>query len=198
MFCSQKCIKEANQKFHHAECKQIDQKLTVCDGTMLEPDEADPSSIERIFCELFSIAGSIESLRTLKKSEAESTQKLDLSTNQKRLKMLKTFKAKMEERELNFLTKLGEMEIENSSINSKTDRKFLLDFAIKIVFIRYHNGFTFCHDKELHGGGLLPFGSFFNHSCDPNVGYCFVDGNFVFVVLKPIGKGEQLFVSYER
>jgi SET domain len=46
------------------------------------------------------------------------------------------------------------------------------------------------------GGGLCPFASLFNHSCDANVKRFTVENKLVFVVGQPIKAGEQLFISY--
>lgn len=46
------------------------------------------------------------------------------------------------------------------------------------------------------GSSILIFGSLFNHSCAPNIDRTLVDNKFVFVVRRPIWKGEQLFISY--
>ena len=53
----------------------------------------------------------------------------------------------------------------------------------------------FWYSKTI-GGGLCPFASLFNHSCDSNVKRFTVDNKLVFVVGRPIKAGEQLFISY--
>jgi hypothetical protein len=50
--------------------------------------------------------------------------------------------------------------------------------------------------KRKIGSAILIFGSLFNHSCAPNIDRMIVDNKFVFIVRRPIHKGEQLFISY--
>lgn len=46
-------------------------------------------------------------------------------------------------------------------------------------------------------GDAIPlFGSLINHSCDPNVQTILVDNEVVYMVIKPLKEGEQLFISY--
>lgn len=51
-------------------------------------------------------------------------------------------------------------------------------------------------NKMKIGSGLLIFGSLFNHSCAPNIDRMIVDNKVVFVVRRPVIRGEQLFISY--
>lgn len=48
------------------------------------------------------------------------------------------------------------------------------------------------------GCGLLPVGSFFNHHCTPNLGYCTADGapRVIFSALRGVRAGEELTISY--
>lgn len=46
------------------------------------------------------------------------------------------------------------------------------------------------------GGMLLPFVSIVNHSCDPNIFVTFIDTKCVFVVIRCIKAGEQIFDNY--
>lgn len=54
---------------------------------------------------------------------------------------------------------------------------------------------TYWYSKTI-GGGLYPFASLFNHSCDANVKRFTVDNKLAFVVGRPIQAGQQLFISY--
>jgi len=49
---------------------------------------------------------------------------------------------------------------------------------------------------NIFGKAILLFGSFFNHSCDPNVDAICYENKFVYAVNRPVKAGEQLFVSY--
>jgi hypothetical protein len=53
------------------------------------------------------------------------------------------------------------------------------------------------HDKSQLGVGLVFFAKF-NHSCTPNVHTFYDDSKIHFTVLRPIRKGEQLFLGYEN
>jgi hypothetical protein len=50
--------------------------------------------------------------------------------------------------------------------------------------------------QELVGGFIAPISSLFNHSCAPSVFYVHIGKKFVAYAIRPIKKGEQLFVSY--
>lgn len=56
-------------------------------------------------------------------------------------------------------------------------------------------GENFWYSKTI-GGGLCPFASLFNHSCDANVKRFTVDNKLAFVIGRPIKAGDQLFISY--
>ncbi|KAG5671815.1 hypothetical protein PVAND_001990 [Polypedilum vanderplanki] len=45
---------------------------------------------------------------------------------------------------------------------------------------------------------LFLFLSLFNHSCEPNVELIPIDDKITFIIVKPIKKGEQLFLCYNR
>lgn len=54
------------------------------------------------------------------------------------------------------------------------------------------NGFNF----KSKGTAILYYGSFFNHSCDPNVTYDSSRGQMIFKALRNINVGEELCISY--
>lgn len=49
---------------------------------------------------------------------------------------------------------------------------------------------------EVFANAMYPFGCYINHSCVPNVFCFFVDGRLICKVIRPIGKGDQIFRSY--
>jgi hypothetical protein len=53
-----------------------------------------------------------------------------------------------------------------------------------------------CFAISLEENGLLYMGSFFNHSCDPNVIYYYLNGKMHFVAYKNVKVGEELCISY--
>lgn len=48
----------------------------------------------------------------------------------------------------------------------------------------------------VRASSLCLFGSFFNHSCDPNISRVPIENRIVFYACKPVKKGEQLFITY--
>lgn len=54
------------------------------------------------------------------------------------------------------------------------------------------NGFIFGKNKQ----AMLYYGSFFNHSCDPNVTYRISKGKMIFEASRDIKIGEELCISY--
>lgn len=54
------------------------------------------------------------------------------------------------------------------------------------------NGFNF----KSKGTAMLYYGSFFNHSCDPNVIYYSSKGKMIFKAVRDICVGEELCISY--
>jgi hypothetical protein len=65
-----------------------------------------------------------------------------------------------------------------------------------LVSIRNRYVSSLRYKDASQGSGILPFQGLINHSCDPNLMPIHVDNKFVSIVLKPIAKGEQLFVNY--
>ncbi|CRK87832.1 CLUMA_CG001620, isoform A [Clunio marinus] len=99
----------------------------------------------------------------------------------------------------------------NKQWNIRNEHKTLLKIFLKLAKIYTSNSYAMkehvrSYNIELNmirwnydakfGGGVFPFASLFNHSCDPNVMRVCVDNKLVFIVQKPVLSGQQLFVAY--
>ena len=75
---------------------------------------------------------------------------------------------------------------------------FVHDFMSLCATYQFSLNF-FDYDKKSLvklGNFLLPFGSFINHSCDPNCFWMLVENKIVFLITKPVTAGEKIFFSY--
>jgi hypothetical protein len=83
------------------------------------------------------------------------------------------------------------------SITSNESHKlFLSKFMRQQMEILITNSFGLVENEKEIGSGIFPFASFFNHSCAPNVARITLDGQLIFIVLRPIEKNCQLFLCY--
>jgi hypothetical protein len=148
------------------------------------------------------IAESVENLRALMEPKPEmSFHDFDLSNNEsigmKHLQIFSMMKASQPIPSLKYcvLYVLKHPAI-LKFIKTKEERDFVAEYAVRNILVRNLNTFGLFDRSQNHGAGILPFGTFFNHSCDPNVMKITYDAKYVFIVLKPIMKGEQLFIMY--
>jgi hypothetical protein len=58
------------------------------------------------------------------------------------------------------------------------------------------NAFGFWRDEEMHGSGVYPAASVFNHSCLPNVAYRHEGEALCFYCVSPVRSGDPLTISY--
>ena len=78
-------------------------------------------------------------------------------------------------------------------IGVRTDRQNDPSRYSRILFNKIStNGFNFGIKRT----AMLYYGSFFNHSCDPNIAYEPLDGKMIFTALRDIRVGEELCISY--
>lgn len=83
-----------------------------------------------------------------------------------------------------------------SGINFREFESLLVDYSTRLALIARRNGVTiFCRDQQ-DGKAILPFGDLCSHSCDPSIQQVIIDNKFVHIVVKPIKKGEQIFMNY--
>lgn len=75
---------------------------------------------------------------------------------------------------------------------TKQEKRFLMHFIAHCVCVDASNGFKRGEDEKL----LFVLASYFNHSCAPNVVGIDVDNKRMWLTVRPIKKGQQLFISY--
>lgn len=200
MFCSHHCQKTAEKIFHASEVK-----LRCIDFT------------QRILLEALRICnGSFDKLSTLIEDASLATQTVyDFDWNnadnaKNRLHGLLAFNS----------LQLGALSDELSYVDihpvldlfkSEREKDIAKAFMIRVARILSVNCYSLdwwmpkreddespflSSNKMKIGSALLIFGSLFNHSCAPNIDRMVVDNKFIFIVRRPIKKGEQCFISY--
>jgi hypothetical protein len=203
-------MNEARKKFHDVECGipaesfQSTRLFKHLDGKT-----ADVLTPLRLIVEPLRMAGSVEKLRELMANPNPDGNIFDFDLNHeedeamemKQFKIFWTIKGFLKKNHLRDAFSLVDF---NDHINpivrklfpTEDDYKFLYDFTIRFDSIRSYNMYPLGVFK-MKAGGIPLFGTFFNHSCDPNVARVPIfDNKTAFVVMKPIKKGEQLFISY--
>jgi hypothetical protein len=205
MFCDQKCMNKARKRFHDVECEISEQ-----DSQNFQ-SEIDGYAITlvtlRAMVEAFRMAGSVQRLRELMNPETEEnifdfdlSHEVDETMETKHLKVLSILQGVLTEEEI--VTIVNNPSSSNLILEPSLrklfpiaeDFNFMIDFTVRFDSIRQCNAIPLSRVKA---SGILPFGSFFNHSCDPNVERITVFGNkTVSVVMKPVKKGEQLLITY--
>jgi hypothetical protein len=211
MFCDQKCMGEAQNRFHYAEC-DIQGKSLRKFLIEMPRGVGDPLLTLRAMVEPFRMAGSVERLRELTANSNTDRNVLDFDLSHENDETMDVKHLKI----LNNLVGLwSEEEIMEIVDNPPKDvlllepilRKLFTtdeDFKFMIKFMARFNSIRSCNAIPIGGesvsgcvSGILPFGSSFNHSCDSNVSLVTALGNKIAsVVIKPVKKGEQLFISY--
>jgi hypothetical protein len=202
MFCDRKCLTEAQHGFHGIECDSIDEFYLTFDG----PSAKDPLVVLRIIYESLTLAGSVNRLRSLMEPkfgmsihDFDLTETDSIGANHLQiLSMLEHSSNHKLQNAFKFVSKLLIHPLFEKFIKSDDDQRFLIEYATHHFHIRDKNSFAFTFNGEIHGTGILPFCTFFNHSCDPNVSRILIGNKFVFLILKPIEKDEQLFITYSN
>jgi hypothetical protein len=198
MFCDQKCLNESRDRFHKFECTMIGNAIRKVSS------EFPPTfALLRMIVESFNIAGSVQRLRELMQPNTDANiLDFDLSHEEdeamevKHLRILNILKPNPRETEYtDFAFSLLESTLRKIFV-SQNDFEFMKKTFKRAYSIRQLNAYNFGNADANHGSGIFPFGSFFSHSCDPNVGRTSFDNKMVFIVMKPVAKGEQLFVHY--
>jgi hypothetical protein len=199
-------LSEAQKRFHKFECNVEVEALRKF-YQQKEFGPIDPLMSLRMVTEpLMMAGGSVKRLRELMALKSEEncfdfdlSHENDESMDTKRLKILSILQGIWTEKQLK----------ENRSINqplkliykklfpNKEDFKFMVDFSVCFMSTKICNSVSIYAAATSDAIGILAFGSFFNHSCDPNVTYV---GNFgskiALIVIKPVKKGEQLFLNF--
>lgn len=78
----------------------------------------------------------------------------------------------------------------------ESQRRFLMHLVLQHTIIVKKNGFTYMQNKIQKISIVNTVSSLFNHSCAPNLLNIGTDADQLCITLRPIKKGEQLFVTY--
>lgn len=86
-----------------------------------------------------------------------------------------------------------------SVFDSDRKQRFLMHLIVHHLLIRQNNNFLeVAEEKQFNVSSVACVLSLVNHSCTPNLFNFAVDNQEVCVTIRPIQKGEQLFISYLR
>lgn len=195
MFCSTKCVDEAQEVFKDDLELLFDNKddgmcnrvvLTIKEfmaltGNFEELRKAiEDSKNQTIFCFNFDNphdpVTKINSLKSVLNLQGNSSFKiLEITAASKRLQYLAT---------------------------TEEDKKFLDTFIVQQTLINQINTIGFKHHVKNESNrieevaGVFPFSSLINHSCNSNVHLIVVDNKLALIVIRPIAKEMQIFRNY--
>ncbi|XP_031619234.1 SET and MYND domain-containing protein 4-like [Contarinia nasturtii] len=79
--------------------------------------------------------------------------------------------------------------------NTLRKQRFLQHLICQHLLVTARNRFQYTSD-QLKVTDIAPMGCIFNHSCAPNVFNDVINDKAVFITIRPVRKGEQLFISY--
>jgi hypothetical protein len=208
MFCDEKCMNEARERLHNIECAAMETLYGKLSSQVLEEcsEYRMIASMVAVLAESLQAFGSVKKIRALLAPKPDATIfDFDLSSTDWKARQkaeLRLFHMLQPRRDSNknkqyefFATSIIDSKCFDKFIKSREDRKSLIEYAVQSALKLSLNGFEPTGREESQG--ILLFGSYFNHACDQNVGHTLIDNKIVFVVLKPIAKGEQLFISYD-
>jgi hypothetical protein len=208
MFCDQKCMVEAQKRFHDIECEIPEENVRKLQYEM-PGGWIDPLLRLRTIIEAWRMAGSVEKLRELMANpntngnifDVDLSHEKDEAMDVKHLKIMNILQGFWTKEEIMKIAnnRTAEFMVTESILRKRfpidEDFKFMLNFSLRLMSIRTCNPVLLSAQKAV---GILPFGNFFNHSCDPNVCRLNIDGNKIAsIVMKPVKKGEQLFITYD-
>lgn len=216
MFC-RRCLKDAQTSFHQFECPLID---FILSGSLISTFQM---ALRTFFVALSNFDGSIEILEKFFNENSVSRSVFDFDESIDLKEKLLAVNSLVTSDKIGVDTAVFEKILLLSPALSdmmSSHYQFIMNFLKKqtqIGTLNYHEiyewplkkgGFA---DDELNefkeslaykrgavpiGNGSFPFTSLLNHSCSPNVSRVFVDAKIMFVVLKPLEKGDQLFDDY--
>lgn len=198
MFCSQECMTIA-KRFHQFECKielnvsenesdifQMNHRMVFESVGMFENVDALKDFLETKKLQTPKTIFDFD-LSTQNDDERERSFLLAINSSLQRNSMPKELNELMERHCVLMMSILG---------TNKKHKQFLCDFMKQQMEILITNTFGLVENEKEIGSGIFPFASFFNHSCAPNVARVTVDGQLIFIVLRPIEVNQQLFVCY--
>lgn len=200
MFCSQKCMDQANREFHDYECNILE---------MLSETDNFRMAIRNFFVSLSICKDNIDDLKSLMKESDDKNSTVfnfDLSfreNNSKELLMAMislTNKTDVKLKDLSHIFQhhafLKDLWIKESEFIKK-----YLERMMQVEILNFHGikGRSLSRDstsRQCVGDGSYAFCSLLNHSCCPNVMRIVVENRMVLIVERPIEEGEQLFDCY--
>lgn len=202
MFCSPKCLNEANETFHQYECCVL-QSLNETGNYRM--------SLRCLFDALSICDGSVEELeRIMKKSDETSPTVFNFDfSNAKnpenaknQLTCMLALERRVEVKPKDFSSifmqdpMLRELWLDHSEFIKK-----FLERMMQIEILNFHGvkGRSLSRKNPYRsclGDGGYTFCSLLNHSCCPNTMRIVVQNRMVLIVEKPIKAGEQLFDCY--
>ena len=209
MFCNQSCLDKGRKQFHAAERDFIEDLYNRFEET----DEATLNFIvgicEKRILQALSITGTVERFRELmENSEPKTIFDFDLrgqdelSKDVMNLKIINSNIAMSTFETAKTVADSASEYIDSIDltlyVKSEDDKDYLKKFLSHLLLCGIRNQFAIVNNSaEIALGAFFqPFGTSFNHSCDPNVNYFLMGNKHVFIVASPIKKGDQLFVSY--
>jgi len=208
MFCDQECLNKAKERFHFAECKRGPYRPQINSSLLRD------ILITRRILESLYIAGSVGSFCDLMRyadADRKTIFDFDLRGQDElsRDKMYLEILPSLQEKRVSSGMANHYREFENSTIEqlqpflvqkygSDFDDDDLAECVTHLMLINDRNSSNLMTGRpdKLVGTGMFMFGSLLNHSCDPNLHVVYLDSKYVYVVINPINKGEQLFVQY--
>lgn len=200
MFCSQKCMHEANKYFHRYECGILD---------VLKETDNFRMALRNFFVSLSICKGNIIALKKLVDEcdiKKPTVFNMDLSFKENNdIELLMavislTNETKVKIKDMSYIFQLSPFlkrlwKEEKEFINSFLER------MMQIEILNFHGikGRSLSTENTVRrcvGDGAYAFCSLLNHSCCPNVMRIVVESRMVLIVERPIEKGEQLFDCY--
>lgn len=203
MFCSRSCCDEANERYHKLECCFI-KELSIDQLGIAKRH----TKVFRLVLEALSICeGKFEKLRAVLDSPQNITGfDLDYNDHVTDLELLKVIRSlhphKLKEVDEKWLADFVLQNSIQEICESQYEKDVFFD-AAKVFFLvnaanNYSIGFKKYNDSvpNIVGSGLFTVGTYFNHSCAPNVSRIGVDNKLVFIVNRVIKSGGMIFVTY--
>lgn len=188
MFCSDKCRLETEKKFNG--------KAEIIQSCLMGSDIN--QKMIRIMSEALHGAGSFGELKNLVESSGDKNifdfDISEVTDDQMKKIVMSCVNSLIPKQEVDITGYLKEA----LCLPEGEKKDFFVNFIAKIILIYMRNGVKLPGREGAapDGGLLLAFVPMINHSCDPNVNANFMDNKCIMTVLRPIAKGEQIFVNY--
>lgn len=210
MFCNQSCLAKGRKQLHASEWGKIrDQMVEAFEIPDVLGSELGFGTHFKHVLQALTFAGSVERLRELvETSERKTIFDFDLrgqDDQSKDLIYLKIINSLQESSRdaLEFVAGMFADQYFDAIdlkpfVKSEADKKYLKEYLIRFILCGIRNFFAFDDRERGNGCTYQPFGTLFNHSCNPNIFNVFMENKGVYIVSLPIKKGDQLFICYNR